>query len=269
MNVLSDFLKGILIGVGNIAPGVSGGALAMIFGMYEKMIHAVSHFFKDIKKNTIYLVPIGLGAVIGIVAFSNVLSFLMENYPMPTSYAFAGLIIGTLPLLIRRANRRGFKVYYWAPLVLTLLIGLSFVLVETAPRVGGLASIGAFRLILGGFVLAGSLVIPGVSGSVLLILLGIYEAFLKSVSNMDIVVLLPVAIGLGLGALFFSKLMDYLLENHYGVTYYAILGFVIGALPEIITGVPGFNLISLISVFCFIAGIWLSLSLSKLEKMED
>lgn len=271
MGYLSLFLKGIAIGVGNIAPGVSGGALAMIFGIYEKLVDSVGNFFRDMKKNTLFLIPVGLGAAIGIIGFSKILTILLDTVPMQTTYTFAGLIVGTLPLLFKRANKKGFKKSYIIPFLITLLIALSFVFMEAGffsnIQSGGKDSVGLFTLIIGGFVLAGSLVIPGVSGSVLLMLIGFYADFLEAVSTLDLAILFPMGIGLGAGVLFFSKLMDYLLKEHYGVTYYAVLGFVIGAIPEVITGYS-LDLVGLISVLFFFAGLAVSLSLSKLEKKQ-
>jgi len=269
MNYFGNFVKGIIIGIGNIAPGVSGGALAMILGLYEDLVFAVGNFFKNMKRNLIFLIPIGLGAAIGIVGFSNVLSYLLEKVPMPTTYTFAGLIVGTLPLLVKRANRRGFKVTYLIPFALTLAIGLALAILETGfedIQSGTLHSVNLFQLIFGGFVLAGSIVIPGISGSVLLMLLGFYENFLKAVATLDLFILFPMGIGLAIGVLAFAKLMDYLLREYYGITYYAVLGFVIGAIPEIITGYS-FDLLGLISVLCFFVGLAVSYALSRLERL--
>ncbi|NLP43124.1 MAG: DUF368 domain-containing protein [Peptococcaceae bacterium] len=269
MNYFGNFFKGIIIGIGNIAPGVSGGALAMILGLYEDMVSAVGNFFKNMKRNLIFLFPIGLGAAIGIVGFSNILSYLLEKLPMPTTYTFAGLIVGTLPLLVKRANRRGFKVTYLIPFVLTLITGLTLAFLETGfgdIQAGALHSVNLFQLVFGGFVLAGSIVIPGISGSVLLMLLGFYESFLRAVASLDLVILFPMGIGLAVGVLVFAKFMDYLLREYYGITYYAVLGFVIGAIPEIITGYS-FDWLGLVSVFCFFGGLAISYALSRLERL--
>ena len=269
MNYLGNFVKGIIIGIGNIAPGVSGGALAMILGLYEDLVFAVGNFFKNMKRNLIFLIPIGLGAAIGIVGFSNVLSYLLEKVPMPTTYTFAGLIVGTLPLLVKRANSRGFKVAYLIPFVLTLAIGVYLAILETGfenIQAGTLHSVNLIQLVFGGFVLAGSIVIPGISGSVLLMLLGFYENFLKAVATLDLTILFPMGIGLAVGVLFFAKLMDFLLREYYGITYYAVLGFVIGAIPEIISGYS-FDWLGLVSVFCFFVGLAVSYALSRLERL--
>lgn len=271
MKFLTDLLKGILIGVGSIAPGVSGGALAMIFGLYEDMVKAVGNFFKDIKKNIFFLLPIGIGVGIGVIGFSNVLKYLLNNYPMPTTFTFAGLIIGTLPVLFKRANKKGFKEIFLLPFILTFAVAVSFVFLETGfdnieARVDIAMTAGnLLRLAACGFLIAGSLVIPGVSGSVLLMLIGVYGTVLEAVSTLNLYILVPLAAGLGIGVLAFSKLMDYLLDRHYGITYYAVLGFVIGSIPEVITGFS-LDLAGFLSVLCLVGGFAVSYCLSRLEK---
>ena len=265
-----NFFKGLLIGIGSIAPGFSGGALAMILGIYEHMLHAVSNFFKDIKKHFLYLLPIGVGAAAGIIGFSNVLKYLLKTYPMPTSFTFAGLIIGTLPALFRIANKRGFKKSYILPFLITLAIAFSFVFIETGYsnipiKAHGSFSISALpALIMCGFLIAGSVVIPGVSGSAMLMLFGVYSIVLEAISTIDIPVLLPLGIGFGIGVLVFTKLMEYLLKNYYGITFYAILGFVIGAIPEVITGFS-WDYVGLLSIVLLLVSFIVSYWFSKFE----
>lgn len=271
MDFLSNVLKGVLIGVGSIAPGVSGGALAMILGLYEKLVYAVGNFFKDIKKNIIFLFPIGLGGGIGVIAFSKILKFLLANYTMPTTYTFAGLIVGTLPVLFKRANKKGFKKSYLIFLVAALALAVSFAFIESgfsadqAAAQIELTGGNIVKLILIGFLIAGSLVIPGISGSVLLMLIGVYTLFLDAVASINVFVLAPIAIGLGIGVLAFSKLMEYMLDRHYGITYYAVIGFLIGSIPEVITGFPSGST-GVLSILLFIVGVITSYYFSKLEK---
>lgn len=131
MKFITNFLKGLLIGVGNIAPGVSGGALAIILGLYEDLIQSVNNFFQDIKRNFLFLLPIGLGVAAGVIGFSNVLYYLFDRYPAPTTFALAGLIVGMLPVFWRKANAKGFKSYYLILLAITLALSLYFTIIET------------------------------------------------------------------------------------------------------------------------------------------
>ena len=262
MAFIISFFKGILIGVGNIAPGVSGGALAIILGLYEDLIHSVNTFFQDIKGNIRFLLPIGLGAAVGIVGFSNVLNYLFDRYPLGTTFTIAGLIVGLLPVFWHKANARGFKSYYFIPFAITLALSIYFFVVETGYTGSSpVEELDLMALLWCGFLIAGSIVIPGVSGSVLLILLGVYGVVLKAIATIDIPVPIPLALGLGIGVLFFSKLMGFLLKRYYGITYYAILGFIIGTIPELLKGVSWEQ--SLIAgIFCFGIGLFVSLYLS-------
>ncbi len=277
MDFIKNVLKGILIGIGAIAPGVSGGAIAMILGLYEKIVGIISNifrdFFRNLKQNIIFLLPVGIGVGVGVILFSNVLKYLNSNYEVQTHYAFAGLIVGTLPVLFRRANKKGFKPLYIIPLLLACAAAVSFVYVESS--FGGAASVAGSGIILNfvniaklaliGFIIAGSLVIPGISGSVLMILLGVYTMLLEAVSTIDIPVLIPICLGLGAGVLVFSKVMDILLKKIYSITYYAVIGFLIGSIPEVLSVFPkGFE--GAIGVVLFVAGAVGSYFFSKLEK---
>ena len=125
-----NFLKGMIIGIANIIPGLSGGTMAILVGVYEKLISTIGNFFKKFKEtfkeNMIFLVPLGLGMVVGVVAFSKLLEILLKNYTMPTQFAFIGLVLGGLPLIFKNANKEGkFKKKYLIPLIITFIIGLT------------------------------------------------------------------------------------------------------------------------------------------------
>lgn len=268
MDFFVKFLKGILIGVGNIAPGVSGGALAMIMGLYEDMVGAIGNFLKDIKKNLLFLLPIGLGAGFGVVAFSGVISYFLQNYLTPTAYLFAGLITGTLPVLFRKANKKSFKIGYLIPMLITFAFAIYLVFVgpnftvENMPTTMEINPFNMGMLVVYGFILAGSIVIPGISGSVILSLLGVYGVILEAIKTLNIVIGIPLAIGLGLGILIFSKLMSFLLKHFYGWTYFAVIGFVIGTIPEFIN----IKMLGVMSVLFFLIGMTSSYLISRLEK---
>lgn len=284
MNFLKRVIIGSFIGLGSVAPGVSGGALAMIFGIYGDLVDAVGNFFKNIKKNLLFLIPIGIGVGLSIVIFSGIIKGLFSTYPIQTSFTFAGLITGTLPILFRQANKKGFKKVYIIPFLITLSLAILLVVYDSGfdpanmPTDIALNFRNFMLLIFYGFVLAGSLVIPGISGSVLLALLGAYGIILETASSlkyfykdMDIVfhsigILIPLGIGMGLGVLLFSKMMDYLLHKHYTLTYYAIIGFVVGSIPEFL---PQFsiNSVGAISIMLFFLGMALSYGISRFEKV--
>lgn len=271
-----NFLKGMIIGIANIIPGLSGGTMAILVGVYEKLISTIGNFFKKFKEtfkeNMIFLVPLGLGMVVGVVAFSKLLEILLKNYTMPTQFAFIGLVLGGLPLIFKNANKEGkFKKKYLIPLIITFIIGLTLSLLEkfgiTGAEVSGidLNPLNIFLLFIYGFIAAGTMVIPGISGSFMLMLLGVYNAILGYVASLNILVLIPFAIGAVAGVLILAKLIDVLLKKYHNGTYYAIIGFVVGAIPALYPGFS-FNLQGVVSVITLILGFIGAVVFSKLDK---
>ncbi|HEY8364901.1 MAG TPA: DUF368 domain-containing protein [Haloplasmataceae bacterium] len=290
MNFLKNVLKSTLIGIGSIAPGFSGGALAIVLGLYEKILNAINNLFKDFKKHGVFLISIGLGAGIGIIIFSSIQLTLIKRFEMPTMFTFAGLVVGTIPTLFIKANKKGYSKKYIIPFIITLAIGLLFTYINNTTISDNIEKTevilnfpNIIYLIIIGFIMAGSLVIPGISGTVLLFLLGAYGLVLNSIAGFldilklssisemfyafldKVIIIIPLLVGLLIGVLFFSKLMEYLLNRYYGLTYYAIIGFVIGSIPELIPNIT-FNKTFIISLVCFLIASIISLQINKLVK---
>ena len=277
MQYLINALKGAVVGIANIIPGVSGGTMAVITGIYEKLIDIIGNILSHLKSWTKlkedlkFIIPIAIGAVIGIVGFSKLLKWLLESFEMPTLYCFLGLIIGSLPLIFKNANEKGFKKIYIVPFVITtaFMIALNFISMKVGESDAimqfGKNPIDILKLLGYGFVAAGTMIIPGISGSMVLMIMGVYTTILTAVSELNILILIPFAIGVGMGIIVVSKIIDMLLEKFYGYTYYAILGFIIGSIIFIF---PGFalSLTGLASVITFVIGFVASFMLSKISK---
>lgn len=252
---MTNFFKGIMGGVGNIVPGLSGGALLVIMGLYQECITAITEIvkLKNLKKNILFLLPIGLGVIAGTILVGNIILFFLDLYPMQTSYMFVGFIIGTIPLLFKEANKHGFKKSYIIPLGITFIIGISLLSLKNYEGVqaGNLTFTQSAIL---GLTLAGSTVIPGISSTVILSLIGFYDYYLYAISRVDLVVLFPIFSGLGIGAIFFVFLVNFLLKKYYGYTYYAVSGFCIATIPAVARGQFAFNLETLVSlILAFLA----------------
>lgn len=261
-----NFFKGVAIGVGAIAPGVSGGAIAVIFGIYEKITYAIGNIFRNFKKNLSYLMPYGSGAIIGVLVFSNVFKYLFIHYNVEVRYLFVGLMLGTFPSLFRTANKKGFRKAYLILFCMTFFItGLLFFLenrvIDKVPD----SDPSVFQLILYGIIVGAGTIIPGVSSSAILIYLGSYEIVLDALASLNIPMLLPVGTGFILCFLLLSKAISILFKRAYGFTHYAILGFVAGSIIPIF---PGFalDLKHIASLFILLIGLWASYYLSKFEK---
>lgn len=243
MKFIKEFLKGVIIGIANIIPGVSGGTMAVSMGIYDKIIYAVNNIRKQFKKSVQYLFPYIVGALIGIAALSVVIEILFEKRPLETSLGFIGLIVGGIPILIKKVKNKGFKISYAISFIFFfgLIIGLQLlqgnqgatVVLNSSPKM-------IITLFFVGMIASATMVIPGVSGSMILMLIGFYQPIIDMVSqcvsalkDFDIVliwgngiILLPFIIGVLLGIVIIAKLITFLFERFETVTFYGIIGLV-------------------------------------------
>ncbi len=264
MKFIVDYLKGILIGSGAILPGISSGVFCVIFGIYEKLVDSVLNLFHDFKKNFIFLLPIGLGGITGVLLVGKLLNFLFTSYPMPTKFCFIGLILGSIPILCKKANQgKGFRLHYLIFLLAAFFLGvLSIQLEEILPSFINInVSNGYFfYLVLAGFVMSIGIVMPGVSSSVILMALGVYSTYLNAIATVNLSILVPMGIGLVIGAILFLKVIQFLLLHYYTQTFYMIIGFVIGSVLILYPGIS-FTLEGCISILLFLLGFWVRIKI--------
>ena len=254
-----NIIKGIFIGAGAIVPGVSSGVLCVIFGIYEKLLDAVLNFFKDIKQNIKFLFPIALGVGTGVLLFSNMLNYLLYEFPIQTKSIFIGLIIGTIPSLIREVNEKeAFKPQNVIYLLIALAIGVITVVLENRMHiVNNVDGMSIVYLVMCGVIMSVGIVVPGVSSTIILMLLGVYSVYLQSVANLYLPVLIPLGIGLILGSIIVMKLTKKLLETYYSQTFYSIIGFTIGSIFVLLP--QGMTVIEqVLCVLCIILGVYIS-----------
>lgn len=260
MNFILNCFKGIAIGAGAILPGISSGVLCVIFGIYEKLLDSILGFFKDVKENIKFLFPIILGVVVGVLLFSNILNYFFYKFPFQTKSTFVGLILSTIPSLLKDVNKKHkFKLHYAVYLIIALLIGIVTVFLEKRIIVQSYTSYNYFYLIFCGFMMSVGVIVPGVSSTIILMLLGVYSAYLTSVSSLYLPILVPMGIGLLIGCLIFMKITKFLLNKYYPQTFYAIIGFSLGSIfviwPEFT-----FDLSGLISFLCMMVGPFLAIN---------
>lgn len=237
MKFITDFGKGILIGAGCILPGISSGVLCVIFGIYEKLLDSILNFFSDIRKNFKFLFPIALGGITGVIIFSKILQYLLYKFPMQTKSAFIGLILGGIVLLFKELNKKEkFRIKNLFYLLVSLLIGIAMVYIENKSGIESIENVSYIYLLISGFLMSIGIVIPGVSNTIILMLLGVYSLYLSSVSTLYLPVLIPMAIGIIIGSIIFMKIIKYLLDKFYVQTMFSIIGFTLGSifvlLPE-------------------------------------
>lgn len=238
-------LKGFVIGIANIIPGVSGGTLAITLGIYENLIKAISHFFSNIKENLKLLIPIFIGMVLSLAILSNVIGYSLEHYPIPTTLFFVGLILGGLPLLVKHIKGKEKSISNWIVFLITFLIVAVFAFLKSGNAMVDLSnlSIGGYLLLfIVGVVAAATMVIPGISGSFVLMLLGYYEPIINIIREFtkfknftsNFIILAVFGFGVLLGIIVIAKIIEYLLEKQPIKTYYGIIGFVLASIISII-----------------------------------
>lgn len=233
MKALRNFIKGMIAGVGGIAPGLSGSVLMVLLGVYERTIHALGTLLKDFKKNMYFLIPLLLGMVCGVLLFSKVVDYLLHHFQFQIRYTFLGLVIGTIPLFYKQVGKQGFhNKYYWVMLCSIvagfLLFGLNDHLF--AP----VRDPNFFQSLLMGVTVAASSIVPGIDSAVILSTLGFYEMYVGALADFDLTILLPAALGLLMGAIAISALMNMLLKKAYTITFSILFGLFISIIPNML-----------------------------------
>ena len=243
-------LKGFIMGIANIIPGVSGGTLALTLGIYEEFIGAISHFLKDIKNNLKFLVPIAIGMGLSILTMSNVISFSFDHYPIPTTLFFMGLVIGGIPMLYNKVKGTneiknvGSYVIFIITFLFVMMLAFSDELFGSGlgdANLGNIDLIGYLLLFFVGLIAAATMVIPGVSGSLVLMLLGYYQQIINTIKDLthfnnifDNVIILGVfGLGVLIGIVLVAKLIEWLFKKYEIKTYFGVLGFILASVVAI------------------------------------
>lgn len=251
MKFLVDVIKGMFVGIANIIPGVSGGTMAIAFGIYDKLLEAVANLLKDFKKSIKIVLPLAIGMIFGIGVFSFILPTCLEQEPFTTASAFTGMIIGGLPAIFityKDAIKNDSK-NNWIINILLFAIFVAIALYMTfasGSEDGSLIEVNALsmvKMLILGIIAAATMIIPGISGSLVLMILGYYFGVIESVHNLiaalkdmdmgafghEACILIPFGIGCLLGIFYIAKLIRWLLAKVPAATYSAILGLIITA----------------------------------------
>lgn len=273
---IARLIKGMIIALGFILPGVSGGVLAAILGIYERLIGFLANIRKDFKENLLFFVPVGIGGILGIALFSYPVEYLLAHYQVPVLWGFAGAIIGTVPSLLKESTQKSKRDSLdWTWLIGTFII--SGLLLYFLNDLVGTLPAGFASFVLAGALIALGILVPGLSPSNLLLILGIYTPMLNGFKSLDLFgTFLPIAIGGVLAMVAFSKAMDFALKNYHSRVYHFIIGIVLSSTILILVpqagnkeaiSYAGAGVLTWISALVlFILGIWLGLWMSKLEE---
>lgn len=244
--MIKNILKGMVIGLANILPGVSGGTMAVSMGIYDKLIHCVTHLFKEFKKSLLFLLPIGIGMVIAIIGSVFGIEYLFNTFPVQASFLFIGLILGGLPAIWKKVKGHSIKAGH---IIIAILFFAGIVVLGILGEGEGkaadltLSTWNVIKLFVVGVIASATMVIPGVSGSMVLLLLGYYNPILSTISaflkdlvklNWDgiwtgIGVLLPFGIGIIVGIFLIAKLIEILFEKAPLYAFWAIIGLIVSS----------------------------------------
>ena len=242
-------IKGFIMGIANIIPGVSGGTLALILGIYEKFIGAINHFFSNFKENFKFLLCVFIGIGLSLITMSNVIDYSYKNFPIPTTLFFVGLVIGGLPLLYKKVKGKKEKkeVSSW------VIFGITFAIVifmAISDKIFGnvaqvdFSNMNLFSYILlfiVGAIAAATMIIPGVSGSLVLMLLGYYYPVINAIKELstfnnlanNLIILIVLGLGVLVGIVLIAKLIEFLFKKYETKTYYGVLGFIFASIIAI------------------------------------
>jgi len=275
-NDLILMIKGFAIGSSMSVPGVSGGTMAILLGIYDRLISSISGFLKDIKNNFLYLFKFGIGACAGIGSLAFVIEWLLEKFPLPVSFFFLGAVVGGIPALSKKVDksrsRIGASLYFLSGLIIVIAIGFIPTGNFKITTGSGLAHYG--MLLITGIVIALALVLPGISTSHMLLVLGMYDSMIAAITGFDIAFIALLGISTVIGVFLITKPIEWTMNRFPHQTYCIILGFVFGSSyqifkDKIIPAIPenagaGWWIISfVISVVTFLLGYFSILTTSR------
>lgn len=299
MEFVKSILKGIVIGIANIVPGVSGGTMMVSMGIYDKLIHCITHFFKDFKENIKFLLPIGIGVLVGFVGLALLIKPAFAQCPLETNCCFVGLILGGLPAIFGKVKGNKFKWTYSLPCIAFFVLVVGLALIGEREGVDADLSfnfVNIIKLFGVGILASGTMMIPGVSGSMIMLLFGYYKPvvslvsrFLKAIIPIDFSkitgdfnfseifvgfdfaeiisccgVFIPLGLGIVVGVILVAKLLEIIFEKCPMYAYWAIIGL-IAASPFAILYVADLGVISvfhiLASIVTFAAGFFIAMKL--------
>lgn len=283
--MIKGILKGAVIGLANIIPGVSGGTMAVSMGIYDKLIHAVTHIRSEFKEAVKLLFPILLGALIGIGLLSFVITAAFDKFPVQTNFLFIGLIVGGMPIILRKLKETGKKVSIGNVIVLLIFFAIVVVMAAMGEAEGKAADttinfVNIMKFFGVGVIASATMVIPGVSGSMVMMLMGYYNTiileikhFIEAAIHFDIDgmvhgfgILFPLGIGILLGIAVIAKLIELLFSKTPNYAYCAIIGLIVASPIGIIlmSDLSRYNVLSVLTgAVMFVIGYFIALKLAE------
>ncbi|GGM34220.1 DUF368 domain-containing protein [Paraliobacillus quinghaiensis] len=264
-----NIYRGMMMGASDVVPGVSGGTIAVVLGIYDQLIEAVNGFFsKEWKKNLGFLIPLGIGILTAVFLLAGVIEYLFEHYPGPTQFTFLGLIIGVLPYLLHKSEAKyKFKVNHFFLLFvgIALVASMLFFRSDTTAPITDITLATYGFLFLAGFIASAAMILPGISGSFLLLIIGVYGTVINAISELKLDIIAVVGLGIAMGILVMSKVIHYFLENYTTATFAVIIGLVTGSIFVIFPGWPTSTSGVITSIMTFALGLFVAFLLGRVE----
>lgn len=254
-----NLYRGFLMGISDLIPGVSGGTIAFILGIYDRLLYSISGFFsREWKKHIGFLLPLAIGMGATILLFSKVIKYLLKHYFDPTQFFFLGLIVGVIPFVAKQAGlRSNFKMRHILLLLLVAaaLASTAFIKPQDAELITQLTGKNAIILFLSGWAGSMAMLLPGVSGSFVLLLLGMYYTVITAVSDLNLPIILVTGLGIAFGFVISSKVIRFLLAHFHTGMFAVILGLIIGSVFVIYPGIPEAGTPFVMSVVAVVTGL--------------
>lgn len=265
-----NIYRGLIMGASDVVPGVSGGTIAVLLGIYNRLIEAINGIFtKGWKEHIKFLLPLVIGVGLSIFSLSHLMKWLFKNHAGLTYFFFLGLIIGILPYLFRESNaRQAFKIRH----VLLLIIGILLLIIMPTPadvNEGEVIQIFTTKtyvyLFISACLASAAMILPGISGSLVFLILGVYPTVISAVSDIDLLLIAIIGIGIIFGIIVMSKLIQFFFNRYRVATFAAIIGLVIGSIFVIFPGWPSELKSTILSIITFGSGLLAAYVLSKVE----
>lgn len=270
--MIKSVLKGMVIGIANIVPGVSGGTMMVAMGIYDKLIHCITHLFSEFKKSVLFLLPIAVGMLIAIVGSSFGLTWLSENFPIQTNLLYVGLILGGLPAICKKVKGNKAKIGYIVVGLLFFAMVVAFAVMRKSEGAAADLSFGignVLKLFGVGIIASATMVIPGVSGSMVLMLIGFYapvlntiKDFFTSLAAFDMQgilngcgILIPFGLGVVAGIFAIAKLVEIIFEKFPLYAYWAIIGLIVSSPVAIFLSIFLSDTVPVVTVASVITGV--------------
>lgn len=252
-NFIHIILKGMCVGSTMLIPGVSGGSMAMILGIYDKLISSVSSFLKHKKESALFLGLFLLGGIVGILLFARPMEYLLKHFTIPVMYFFIGTAAGGMPLIYQKANVERVTIKSTVYLVIGVVMVIVIQMLPEGIFTETKGAAGMILLVAAGFVAAVALVLPGISVSYMLLIMGLYDTIMQSITSLYLPNLIPLGIGVAVGIVLLTRFLENAMNRYPQPTYIIILGFVVGSLAGIFPEMPQ-GIYWLICPVTFLAG---------------